>query len=307
MPVDEAGNRAEMIVSSNSTIQRSNWGRAFKPYFSAAARDLTKRLRSFLNVTEKVTEEQLEVMDQSLVTQAYNELLRYYAIVSPHSFWYYCHQLKDEEKRRKHLVSCLRTTVRNFMPVDNPVSDIDAVLHLEKHFPQTYGPVVYKTLSGKFEKTVSKVRVAPMYMMLLEKIADDGSSASIGKLQHHGLLASQTKSEKYGLPYRSNHTRNTGESEGRLYLFYSRSIISIAEMIDRSNNPETMRSISRTLLTTGMPTNVPVLVDRNTIPYGNTRPIQFLQHFMSTQGAWIDYIPEEEAFNLGMTEPFDAR
>lgn len=307
MPVDEAGNRAEMVVSSNSTIQRSNWGRSFKPYFSAAARDLTKRLRVLLGVTEKVTEEQIELIDPVLFDQAYTQLLGYYAIVSPQSFWYYCHHLKDISKRQKHLTACLRKTIRNFMPVDNAINDVDAVLHLEKHYPQTYGPVTYKTISGRFEKTVSPVRIAPMYMMLLEKIADDGSSTSLGKLQHHGILASQTKSEKYSLPYRSNSTRTTGEAEAKLYLFYSRSIRAIAEIMDRSNNPQTMRHIGKQLLSHPTPTNIDSIVDRNHIPYGNTRPIQYVQHFMATQGAWIDYIPEEEAFQMGMTEPFDAR
>lgn len=56
------------------------------------------------------------------------------------------------------------------MPVDNPINDIDAVLHLEQHFPQTYGPVTYKGVDGNYHTTVDPVRIAPMYFMLLEKM-----------------------------------------------------------------------------------------------------------------------------------------
>ena len=307
MPVNAAGVRAEIIVSSNSTISRSNWARGFLPYFAGAARDLSKELRGIMQLPEKPTEEQVELVDQELFNKAYNRLLGFYAIVSPKQFFWYTQKVVENQARRKHMLECVQKTVRIFMPVDNAINDVDAVLHLEKEYPQSYTPVTYRGEGGAFVTTPTPVRIAPTYFMLLEKIADDGSSASIGQLQHHGLLASPTKSEKYSFNYRPVHTRNTGEGEARLLDFYAKDVECIADVLDRSNNPETMRAIARRILRDPTPTNIDSVVDRSVIRYGNTRPLQFFQHFMATQGAWIDFMPEQEAFNLGMQEKFDER
>ena len=307
MPINAEGVRAEIIVSSNSTIARSNWARGFNPYFAAAARDLTKELRAMVKLSNNPTEEQVELLEEPLFLKAYEKLLKFYAIVSPKQFWWYSQKVKDPGKRRTHLFACLQKPVRIFMPVDNAINDIDAVLHLERDFPQCYSPVTYRGENGIFVTTPKPVRIAPHYILLLEKIADSGSSTSIGQLQHHGLLASQTKSEKYSLPYRPSPTRNTGESEARLLLFYAKSPECIADILDRSNNPETMRAIASRILRDPTPTNIQNIVDRYVIKYGNTRPLQFFKHFMATQGMEISYMPETEAFSLGIKEPFDAR
>ena len=103
------------------------------------------------------------------------------------------------------------------------------------------------------------------------------------------------------------HTRNTGEAEARLITFYAKDVEAMADMHDRNNNPETMFHIGHQLLKHPTPTNIPDIVDRNEHKYGGTRPLQFLQHFAMTQGFRISYMPEDQAFELGMKEKFDVK
>lgn len=307
MPVDQDGNRAEIICSSNSTVARSNWGRSFVPYFAGSARDLRKRLLSHPALPKSITVESLTLMDDNAFTEIYNTLLFFYAIVSPKMHYWYKMRVTEREKRAEHLEKCLNEAIYLYMPVDNPINDVDAVLHLEENFPQTYGPVTYRGIGGNYVITEDKVRIVPMYFMLLEKIADDGSSANIGKLQHHGLLASHTKEEKYSQNYRPNHTRNFGEAEMRLTTFYARTVEASADIHDRSNNPLTMHHIAKQLLRRDKPTNIDSIVDRKVIEYGGSRPLQFLQHFMFTNGAKISYITEKQAYAIGEKEKFHVR
>lgn len=307
MPTNEAGDVADIVMSSKSTIDRSNWGRNLYPYFANAARTVTKELRQRTGLTERASEEQVELMDDTVFRDCFSYLLGFYAIVSPFSFWNYAHNIKDPAVLRQHLHACIREGVKALMPIDNPINELDAILQLEKLYPQPYTPVRYRGQGCDFVTTKGPVRIAPLYMMSLEKIADDGSTTNIGKLQHHGLLASQTRSEKYSQPYRSNPTRNCGEAEGRMYLFYARTPRGVAELLDRSNSPATMRQIAKTLLTHETPTNINELVDREVHRYGGVRPLQFLRHFMVTQGFDIAFMPEKEAFDLGMKEIFHAR
>ncbi|MFO5615266.1 hypothetical protein ACLBQC_32445, partial [Klebsiella pneumoniae] len=44
MPIDENGNRADLIIFGGSTMRRSNYGRIYEHGFGAAARDLAHRL-----------------------------------------------------------------------------------------------------------------------------------------------------------------------------------------------------------------------------------------------------------------------
>lgn len=306
MPRDASGRYAEVVVASNATIDRSNWGRNYGPYFAASARDLTEWIRYRLNLGKNATEEQIMMVDDSVFNEVYERLLKFYAILSPHSYRHYQHVVKDNTSRRLHVLSCVNDKVTVFMPIDNPINDIDAVLHLEEHFPQTFGKVTDREEGADITVSENNVRIHPVYFMLLDKIADQGSATSMGKLQHHGLLASQTRSEKHTLPYRPGPTRTVGEMEAQLLLLYAQTPRAVAEIHDMSNNPTSTRKVCSIYLRHKTPSNVDRLIDRNIIPYGGGRPLQFLQQFMSTQGAWIDYMTEKEAFDLGMRETLEA-
>ena len=305
MPRDESGRSADVVVASNATIDRSNWGRNFGPFFAATARNMTEWIRAELKLTKNASEDQMMMVEDSVFNKVYDTLVEYYRIVSPRGYHKYKYLVTDNEQRRKHILQAVNDKVTVFMPIDNPINDIDAVLHLEEKFPQVFGKIVDREEGA--EPTVSKndVRIHPVYWLVLDKIADQGSATSVGKLQHHGLLASQTRNEKHTLPYRPGPTRTMGEMEGQLFLLYAKTPHAVAELHDLSNNPLSMRTACRVMLTHKTPTNIPKMIDRKQIPYGGGRPLQFLQHFLSTQGAWLDYMPEKEAFDLGMREQFE--
>lgn len=307
MPTDKDGNVAEMVFSSIATVSRSNWARGFSPYFAASARNLTKELRLKLNLGDKPTILDIKNKPQGVLDEAYNRLLQFYAIVSPDQYLHYSSVVTTKEKRDTHILACVQKPVRILMASNNAINNIDAVLHLEEHFPQCFSTVTYKNVDGIMTESKRPVRIAPQYIMLLEKIADTGSFTNVGQLQHHGLLASQIESDRYSLPYRSSATRNTGCAEAQLLLFYSKSPEAIAEILDRSNNPESMREIARRLLREEKPSNIKEIIDRTVIRFGNTRPLQFLKHFLATQGLEISYMTEKEAFELGNKESFNER
>ena len=307
MPVDKAGNRAEVVVSSSSTIDRSNWGRNFTPYYAETCRNLTKELLNLYGFAEKPSLEQVMMLDDALFVKGWERLMLLYAITSPVWYVHYTQTVTGNDDRRIHMHHCLAKKLHVFMPTNNPIDDVDAVLHLEQQFPRVWDKVYFREEGCDPCWSENNVRIAPSYFMLLEKIADQGSATNVGKLQHHGLLASQTRSEKYSLPYRPGPTRTTGGMESMLFLKYGKSPRMIAEILDRSGNAKTMRKISANLLRADKPTNVDVLVDRKEIPYGNTRPLKHFYHFLMTQGFELGYMTEEETFALGMEDTLNAR
>ena len=58
----------------------------------------------------------------------------------------------------------------------------------------------------------------------------------------------------------------------------------VAEIMDRNNNPETHAMIVKQFIESETPTNIPLLVDRNIHPYGNTKPLETMRSFLTCLG-----------------------
>jgi hypothetical protein len=127
--------------------------------------------------------------------------------------------------------------------------------------------------------------------MLLEKIADDWTAVSTGNLQLHGLLAQVNRREKHARPYRNTPVRTIGETEGRLFVGYC-GREAVAEMLDRSGNPLVQRHMARNILDAEKPSDIKEIVDRNLVTYGNTKPIQIINHMFTCTGFKTKYVEE---------------
>jgi hypothetical protein len=165
---------------------------------------------------------------------------------------------------------------------------------LEQYYPQTFSTVTYKTEEGKVEETIQKIRISSLYMLLLEKIADDGSSVASARMQHSGVLSPVTRSEKFAHPHRNSPTKTVGETENSIHACYV-GRMGIAETMDRNNNPLAHRMMYGNILSSMKPTDIQVSVDRNIVPLGGSKAIQLFTHICMCMGFKPTYIPEGEA------------
>lgn len=290
MPVDADGNRADIVMDSASVISRMNLGRLYEHYMTGANRDVAKQIRAILGVTGKVKPSQIDKLDSGVIHTAYHHLLKYYQICNENQYQFFGTQITDEEKLQ-HLVDVVNDGIFLYYPVNNPKDTVEVVKEVERVFKPTYGPVTYIGNSGERVVTTNKVRIAPLYIMLLDKIADDWSSVSSGKLQHFGVLSPMTKSEKFSYPYRNSPVRTIGETEGRIFAGTC-GREAIAEMMDRSNNPATQRNVVWNLLNSDKPSNIDRVVNREHIPLGGNRPLLLVKHM--THIAGFTHVYEEE-------------
>lgn len=287
MPVDEAGNRADVVMDPNSTISRMNLGRLYEQYLNAASRDVSTRVRQLVGLEEKdhkafVHLTTLESNRDDRFEKAWNYLMGYYEIVSPKMYvWLTGGDYK--QTRATHLASVVREGVYLYMPPDNAPELEDIITDVEKHYRPTYGQVSYIGYDGRRVLTKNPVRIGSVYMMLLEKIADDWTAVSSGKLQHFGVLSQVTNTDKFSQPTRTQAIRAWGESEVRIAVSYVGPYF-VVDMLDRNNNPATHRQILQNLLRADQPTNVKQLVERSTIPLGGAKPLQLIKHIAECSG-----------------------
>jgi hypothetical protein len=292
MPVDAEGTRADIVMDSSSVISRMNLGRLYEHYVNAAIETVTKSICSILGVNRGMSSSDLQKMifSPEVMNHAYMHLLRFYKIVSETQYEFFANKITEKEKIQ-HLFDIVKNGIYVLYPIDNDRETPKVIEELEKAFKPCYGPVTYTGDSGIQVTTKNNVRIAPLHIMLLDKIADDWSSVSSGKLQHFGVLSPTTKSEKFANPHRNSPVRTIGETEGRIFAGYC-GREAIAEMMDRSNNPATQRNVAYNILNSDKPTDINHVVDRNFIPLGGARPLQLVRHILGTAGYGIVYEPE---------------
>lgn len=291
MPIDEAGNRADIVMDGNSTINRMNIGRLYEQYINSASRDVAKKLSLDLNIKQgdihtKTKMENIFHENREVFEKAYKYLMGYYHIVSPKM----CEWLMDVEDEVKidHLASVIRTHIYIYLPPENEPEFVDIVKQLELHYQPTYGKVSYIGNSGNTVVTTDNVRIGSVYILLLEKTGDDWASVSSGKLQHFGILAQLTKTDKYSQPTRMQPVRAIGESEARIFVSYCGQE-AMAEIMDRNNTPSTHREIVKNILSAEKPTNIPNVIDRKKFPLGGSKPINIVNHTLLCTGIRFVY------------------
>lgn len=299
MPVDATGLRADVVMDAGSTINRMNLGRLYEQYFGAAANNLTLNICKMLGIKHKTsrgdTFRQISKLNTNLQNEAYDLILGFYALLSETQYIFYRDGVSLEE-RIEHLIDVVSDGIYIFYPTNNPKMMDQVVIDIEQSiYRPPYGPVSYIGNSGKRVVTDQCFRIGPLYMMLLEKITDDWSSVSSGKLQHFGILSPTTKSEKYAHPFRNSPVRAIGETEGRIFAGYC-GREAIAEMMDRNNNPITHRRIVKELLSSDHPTNIDKIVNRDDIPLGSSKPLQLVNHIAITSG-WQPVYEPPDSFN----------
>ena len=290
MPIDADGNRADIVMDSASVISRMNLGRLYEHHINSVIRDVAKTIRNILGVQAKISAARLTQISPDIIQHAYMHLMRLYQIVCEKQYKFFAHEVSEDEKY-EHLASVVNDGIYLYYPTDNNRNTPEVIKNLEKAFKPVYGPVTYTGDSGIQTTTANNVRIAPLYIMLLDKIADDWSSVHSGKLQHFGVLSPTTKSEKFSNPHRNSPVRTIGETEGRIFAGYC-GREAIAEMMDRSNNPATQRNVVWNILNSDKPTDIDHVVDRNFIRLGGARPLQLVRHIFGTAGYNIVYEPE---------------
>jgi RNA polymerase Rpb2, domain 6 len=292
MPVDDAGNRAEIYMDPLSPWNRMNPGALMEIYLSASRRDLGFEIQRTLGIRHDDRDamkklSQLEITNPALVDRAWSRLMGFYQIVSPKQYQMFATG-KYPQPRIVHLKSIIQKGIFIYYPPDNAPEVTDMVAELEAFYPSTYTPITYVGNSGRTIRTKNRVRIGHAYILLLEKTADDWSAVSSGTLQHFGVLSQVTSADKYSNPTHVQAIRANGEAEVRIMASYCGSYIT-ACILDRNNNPVTHKHINRNILTADKPAAINFVVDRNKIPLGGAKPGQLVKHILECGGVRFAY------------------
>ncbi len=296
MPVDEHGHRAEILMDGNSTNSRMNVGRLYEQYFNAASRDVVEHLSAKLNLVHTDTAlqpklEALEISNPTLMDESWDYLMGYLKIMSPVRMYAPFTDGRYPHSRAHYLASVLSEPdgIILYMPPENEPEPPNIVRQLEAGpYKPLYGPVTYTGYSGRQVTTKNNIRIGSVYIILLEKIADDWTAVSSGKLQHNGVLSQITSWDKHAQPSRNQAIRAWGESEVRISVSFAGSRVT-ADILDRNNNPHTRRHVLDSILRADRPTDIEQVVNRKEVPYGGNKPLALVKHMALVCGWGFHY------------------
>jgi len=291
MPRDKDGNIADMVMAPDGTIARTNFARLYLMYLGGAARDMTKRLKEWTGLDKNCSPDDVEYMDDKKFDFVWNELMRYYDCINPQAADLY--RELPEKYKRLHVYESIESGVVNIRPIDCKKPLPHAVMDLEEHFPQTFGPLTHQLIEeGVTETTIDSIHIQPLPIMLLDKTADDTLAVGTASLGPFGVPIKSNQSDKYSKPWKDSPPRASGESESRQYAANTKSPEMIADMLDRSNNPTVQLEMSRRLVSSETPGNIEDIIDRERLPYGMTKPLQLAANLLQSFGAKFKYVPE---------------
>ena len=294
MPVDEDGNKADIIMDPKSTISRLNVGRLYERHIKAGMVKLVKIVREeFKNFN---VSEVYELNNDQLIS-LFSHAVEFNNVLETKLAKYYEQALHnvDREKMISVVDEILNDKFRTYLTVDNEKRKWEILHDLDNTI---YKPV-YSNVRFRYKNrdVISKNRVliAPMYIFLLSKIADTVLACSSAKLNHFGIPVVTSKADRNKLPYKNSPVRTQGETEGRLYVSYGGEKF-LAEMKDLNTSIDSHSEAYTNILNAQYPTNIDTIVDRNKIKYGGERGLAILDSLWNSIGMEIKHVKETNPY-----------
>ena len=295
MPVDQWGNRADIIMDGGSTVSRMNVGRLYEHFTGAMIVNTRREVCGMLGFgvgdpIEKVVAG-LEATSDELINQTMDYLIGMFDTLVKTQADYF-RDLTDMESRREYLAHVVSENLIMHYRIGELKEPAVAYRDVAKtKYNPEMGPVTYRDLGGKMVTTEEDIRIAPMYCMLLEKISDDGLSVASPRTQHHGLPVAMMKEEKKNHPQNGTPPKILGATEGQLFAGFC-GPEATAESYDRASSLKSHRCLYTHALTVDKGINSKCIVDRDLIPLGSSRPLQLYRAISKCAGWKSVYEPE---------------
>lgn len=204
-PVDDHGNRADMIVGNTPGYRR-------QIYNSFMELDI-----NFVNI--HLYPKIMEAYKNKDYATAWDIAYRFYETVSPEHA-----EIMDtftEEMRLNHL-RWIAQDENEFAALGNNTNDLQGVKIIERlvdRYPEIQPtPVTWINEFGEKKRSRQPIVISSVYYIMLDKFGDDISCQSTPKLNIFGLPTSLSKHERARDFYRATLNRNVGETEGRLFV-----------------------------------------------------------------------------------------
>lgn len=255
MPVDEFGVRVDACLFSRSVIARMNTGQLSEQFINATQRDVSNDFRG-MYLTDK--------------SKAWEYLLGFYKFASPKIYDKLCGFSFNSARAEKHMATVNANGTYLTLPSDGSWAIEDIYKGCMAYRVPNKGRIKVKTFDGHIETTKYPMLIGEEAIMVLEKTSHKPFAVAAAARNNFGLPATTNSATKHATPVNHNAARAWGEAERRQISANLGNDI-VAEMADRTGNPETAAMVIQNAFDAKNPARIKNAVDRNVIPLGADR------------------------------------
>lgn len=292
MPVDADGNSADVVMASDGTIARTNFGRPYDMQLGAVRLVVYKELKRITGLDNTCTLEEVQYLPKNVRLQAWELLMKVCDCINPDVVPLF--EALSPSDKDLHIFETLESNVVSLRDIGCSRPWPHAVMMLENFIPVCLGPVTHQLIEdGKTETTIDSALIAPYPVMLLDKTAEDTLTVATAAHGPFGVLIKHNQADKYSKPWKDSPARTIGESEGRAYAAHTKDPEMIADMMDRANNPAVQLDMARMIVGSEHPGAIEEVVDRTKHDYGDTQPLGIAANFLQCYGIQMKYVPED--------------
>lgn len=294
MPVDSQGNRADIIIDAGSRFARMIPGSLYAHALGGLTRDIAMHhIRPATGFVEGMTEETFRMqMTAQKYEVAIGKLFTLFRLVSDHQYNFYKEQPEEELIGELYDI-CVEKQIRIDRQINGKVDLSVTMPILRDIFKPVLGPVrFYNRFTGQYNMTTKPVLIAPLLIMVLDKVGGELMATATANVHAFGILAQVNKGNRSRYPWRNTPAKVVGETEFRLYLAYCGRRV-VAELYDFSNSIESQKAVVWKISESDKPTSIPVMIDRSEIKYGNTKGLQYFKHMMGCRGISVEWNREK--------------
>lgn len=295
MPIDKNGVRADIVLDPATTPRRMNLARLFYGHISKASRNLKHIIIDELNALSDKTNplDTVDKLDSNTIHRLFSIVTEFTSYIGNKQHEVYS-AIKDHKQKRTILKEIVEHEFYIYYKLGDNNSAIMANNFLGSRFLSEDDKVTVKTSNG-YKESAEDVMIAPLYIMMLSKIADTWLATSSAKTNHFGLPVSVNKADKYRLPWRNSPTRTLGETEYRIIAGYGGEEFA-GELKDMGSSIESHKEMYSAILRADKPGNIDRILDRDKSPYGRDKALEILESILAPAGMELVYIADDEEY-----------
>ena len=298
MPFDDYGRHVDVMVSTNSTVNRQNPNRDFEHFVGGVAEKITRVVLERLNADlidrshiDKVRAH-LRGVDPALIEELSEWIMEGYAMANSTT-----REIKNSGAypsnygdKLELVASVVRFGASVVVKHDDPreTKDIMAALDSSPYSPERFN-LRWRDKEGKIHRYDRPMLVAPMQVNLLNKLPREGNAQSTSPRTPHDSPSGTRRQDLPRKPIRVNGSRTIAESEGRMTT--SMAPLVSAYTFNLSHSWDASAAYVKVALHSRTPSNMGSPLKEQEL--GKTRVAGVLKHILNIYGIALTHIPDE--------------
>ncbi len=302
MPMDKDGVYADIIIYHGSVVNRLTPSSYYEQYIMSVLRKMTKELRIYFLGSGDIPKYLLQCRNAIIEkkesdTEGFNNIIEYlaqgYKVTSHPVYDAFIHALTtDSDGVIDHIAEALYLNIAIMHTTDylshRPLLDI--VCDTEKtSYAPTYDKIWVINKKGERVLTKNKIRIGPIYMLVINKRGDELSSTNTIRQNTYGVAGNSDSSDSDLSLFSMSNITSSGRMETP-FLFSLIGPEASNEYHDMMSNPSSIAHITMNQLEDTI--GKEMVVNRKVVPHGDSRPLKIIRHFLHGVGIKIVQLPE---------------